>query len=267
VTIVATQARDSRCVAGGELSALTHAREAFALSADPRERTMHAIAAGAMVRCLALLGERADALELMPTVIDMAEELANATITASQYSVLAEALLVLELPAEAAVMITRGFVHVDAAGPITSCITRVAYALVADDPATATEMLRQAIPIARHQLSGYQRLAPLAGVANLMFREGRNHLAARLFGAYQHNTQREGESWSVYDWHHKRILDQLAKLMSPAALQEELVRGAQLDPDQALDLAEAALASLVSAQQSAPEPESTRNPTTPASAE
>lgn len=65
----------------------------------------------------------------------------------------------------------------------------------------------------------------------------------------------------------RRILDQLAKLMSPSALQEELDRGAQLDPDQALDLAEAALAGLVSAQQAAPEPEATPNPTTPASAE
>ena len=55
--------------------------------------------------------------------------------------------------------------------------------------------------------------------------------------------------------------------MSPAALEEEMVRGARLDPDQALDLAEAALASLVSAQQAAPEPESTPGPTTPASAE
>jgi predicted ATPase/class 3 adenylate cyclase len=252
---------------GDQLRALKHAREAFTLSADPRERTMHATAAGTMVRCLALLGERAEALELIPTVIDIAEDLANPAITGSTYSVLAEALLVLELPTEATVMITRGFVHVDAGGPITSCITRVMYALVADDPATATEMLRHAIPIARHQLSGYFQFGPLVGAADLMFRAGRNHLAARLFGAYQHNTQHAGESWSVYDWHQKRILDQLAKLMSPSALEEELDRGAQLDPDQALDLAEAALASLVSAQQAAPEPESTPGPTTPASAE
>jgi hypothetical protein len=248
---------------GDQLSALEHAREAFTLSADPRERTTHATAAGTMVRCLALLGERAEALELIPTVIDMAEELANPAITGSTYDVLAEALLALELPTEAAVMIKRGFVHVDAAGPLASSSTRVMYALVADDLATATEVLRQAIPIARNQLSGYQRLGPLVGAANLMFREGRNHLAASLFGAYQHNTR--GESWSVWDWSRKRMLDQLATLMSPAALEEEMVRGAQLDPDQALDLAEAALATLVSAQQAAPQPESTPGPATPAS--
>jgi predicted ATPase len=250
---------------GNQLRALEHAREAFTLSADPRERTTHAIAAGTLVRCLGLLGERAEALELIPTAIDLAEELANPTITGSQYSVLAEALLALELPTEAAVMITRGFVHADAAGPLTSSSTRVMYALVADDLATATDVLRQAIPIARNQLSGYPRLGPLVGAANLMLREGRNRLAARLFGAYQHNTR--GESWSYWDWSHKRMLDQLATLMSPAALEEEMVRGARLDPDQALDLAEAALASLVSAQQAAPEPQSTPGSRTPASAE
>src|SRR5207302_1829388 len=81
----------------------------------------------------------------------------------------------------------RSLADADAGGPLISSITRTQYSFLVDDPQEAARILRPAISAAKDQLLGFHLVPPLLCAARIVMQTGRQRLAARLVGAFEHD--------------------------------------------------------------------------------
>jgi hypothetical protein len=217
------------------------------------DKTTQVIATGVLVRALAWLGNEAEARQVIPEAIDLAEGLANPTITVSAYINVTEALVLLGSSSEAASTLERAFPYAEAGGSIVASSTYTLYGLVVDDLTKAVWAVRESLRIAKDQLSGDHQLNPLVGAAHVLMRAGKQHAAARLLGVNEHG--RPELSWpgivagptpggTLILRRHDPLKSELARTMDAAALEEELQNGARLSVAEALQLADDLLAEI-----------------------
>jgi hypothetical protein len=139
-------------------------------------------------------------------------------------------------PHEAATMWEHSLIHVDMAGPAMACVYRCSYALKVDDPPKAARILGVAIAIAKEQLSGFQQAHPLLAAATIAAATGRERIAARLLGAFNHYGK--GTPFVNVSRDNEHLASRLHDRLGVVIVEDELARGARLTIAQALQLAE-----------------------------
>jgi hypothetical protein len=219
--------------------ALETARKGVTAAARTDDLTTQAMARQSLIFALGALGAEPEIRAEIPELINVAETLGNPTLRAASYSICAAALDLVGHTGEALAMFRRAVADADHAGPAIAADARFWCAYEIDDQHEAAELLRQAIPIARDHLAGGPQLHALVPTAKYALGTGNAVQAARLIGAYQHWAGRYGGFTALLlegRWC-QRLREQLAATLAPDMLNEEVARGAQLRPDQALDLA------------------------------
>jgi tetratricopeptide (TPR) repeat protein len=223
--------------AGNYLRAVEHLRRAVQSARANKNLTAETLATGVLVTALAELGDGPEARRLIPEAIGLAERLGDPTTLVTNYAQVAEALVRMGAPHEAATMWEGGLLHVDRAGPNLACIYRCSYALKVDDPTKAARILGVAIPIAKEHLSGFHQAQPLLAAAPVAAATGRERIAAQLLGAFN----QYGGKWTPFvnvSRENDHLASQLRDRLGPAIVEDELARGAQFTIAQALQLAE-----------------------------
>jgi predicted ATPase/class 3 adenylate cyclase len=218
--------------------AVEQSRRGIAAATAAGDVTTQVCAIAQLILALATLGNEPEIRRLTPEAVRLAERLGNPTISGAAYSSIGEALALLGHPGEAAEMFKNAFTLGEAVGPIVIVFNRSAYALVVDDPYEAARILCVAVPVARRQLSGFYQLESLVAAAKITAQMGQSALAARLLGAYKHHhADRRFHDNIIFERWYDRLIDQLTRTLGVTALDEELRRGDQMTPDQALQLA------------------------------
>jgi predicted ATPase len=223
--------------AGNYAQAVEHLRRASAIAAATDDLTAQATASGMLVQALAWLGDEAGARRIIPDAIELAERLGNPTIIAACHLVIASALAFVGSRREAIAMLGTALPHADDVGPNVAGQMWVLWALLVDDPAEAARALRAAVRLAKDQLAGLYQLEPLVAAAKVAAQSGGDRLAARLLGTYNQQGDVSGRlHWVTGPLWREQLVEQLTQKLGSSVVDEELRRGAQLTPAQALQL-------------------------------
>jgi hypothetical protein len=168
----------------------------------------------------------------------LAESLGSPTLRTASYLSAGQALDLIGHPEEALAMFRAALTDADAAGVIMQADVRSWCALAADDRNDAARLLREAIPVAREQLSGLPRTDALVPAAKYACSVGATVEAAQLIGSYQRHIKDHGRHGQpiAARWC-DRLLQGLVGTMSAEVLDKELRHGARLSVDDALELA------------------------------
>ena len=217
--------------------ALQEARQAVSMAVATNDLTTEVTATGTLALALAWAGEETEARVQLAEGIRLAESLGNPTMIPAAYTQAGEALACLGYPHEAVAMFKKGLEETEAGGPQITSHLRVKYILEGDDLQEAVRLLLVDLPVAKERLSGTSQLAPLLAVAKT-FAEQNPSLAAVMLGAlgpdYLHSSI-YGTPREVY-WY-ERLVQEVRDSLGEAAFNEEVRRGGQLAPEQALQLA------------------------------
>jgi hypothetical protein len=217
--------------------AVDTARKAVAAAARTNDLTTQVIARQSLVAALGALGAEPQMRSEIPELIDVAESLGNPSLRAAAYMTCGQALAFGGHIGEALAMFRTALADADLAGPAIAVGARSRCALEVDDHQEAGELLRQAIPIAREQLSG-ELFYSLVATAKYALGTGDTVHGAQLVGAaQQHGGGFGGLGITLLRRWCQRLRERLAATLGPDILDAELDRGAQLSVDQALDLA------------------------------
>jgi predicted ATPase len=225
-------------VQGGDPGAVAQARLAVAKAASVNDVTTQVAASSTLAQALALAGDELGAREQIAEAVSMADRLGNPAMIAAAYTVCGEALGYLGHSGEAVAMFAKGLASVQEGGPQIMTHLRTAYVLESDDWGEAVRLLLIALPDAREQLSGVNQLSPLVAAAKTLAHSGEPELAATLMGTVHHHGGGSRLFGTPLDaqWR-DRLVEQLRRVMGDDAMDEQLQLGADLTPDQALQLA------------------------------
>jgi predicted ATPase/class 3 adenylate cyclase len=221
--------------------AVQKARRAVAIAAATNDLTAELTATGTLAEALALAGAEPEARTRIAEVIGLAEHLGSPTMTTAAYTLAGDALAYLGHAREAVTMYEKGLARVEASGPQITSRLRTKYILEGGDQSKAIQLLLVDLPVAKEQLSGVNQLLPLVAAAKVLA-DTNPSLAAALLGtrANQHERSSLHDTWREAKFR-DRLVEQLRHTLGDARLDEELQRGSQLTPEQALQLAVDAL--------------------------
>jgi predicted ATPase/DNA-binding SARP family transcriptional activator len=222
--------------AGNYARAVEHLQREISSAVADKDLRRQAFPTGLLVLALAELGDKPEARRLIPEAIGLAERLGDPSMLATTYDQVAVALVRMGALYEAVEMWEHGLIHVDTAGPIMACAYRCSYALRVDDPPKAARILSVAIPIAQEELAGFQQAQPLLAAAGIAATTGREHIGARLLGAF--NQYDKGTGFINVSRDKEHLARVLHDRLGAAIADDEVARGARLTIAQALQLAE-----------------------------
>jgi predicted ATPase/class 3 adenylate cyclase len=191
-----------------------------------------------LIVALGAAGAEADIRPEIPILLQLAETLASPTLSVAAYFGSGEAYELVGNTDEALALFRAGLAISDLAGPEMRAQARLFCALLIDDLQETSEMLRQALAIGRDELSYVAQATALVSAAKYALDTGAAIDAAQLVGAWRHHARLYGGFAQPLRWRwSQRLLEQLSRTLGPAALDEEVARGAKLSVEAALELA------------------------------